>query len=199
MKLIIGLGNPGERYQGSRHNMGFEVIDRLGDKLRMQRAKTRKNALVSEGVYRGERLALCKPLTYMNCSGEAVRDLCHWYKVEPEDALIISDDVDLPVGTIRLRPHGGAGTHNGWRSIIQETGSDRFPRIRIGVGSPPPEWDLANWVLAGFQSPEEKKIIEDALNRACDAALEFLGSGIEKAMNVYNRTNEPTAKTDTKT
>ena len=199
MKLIIGLGNPGERYQGSRHNMGFEVIDRLGDKLRMQRAKTRKNALVSEGVYRGERLALCKPLTYMNCSGEAVRDLCHWYKVEPEDALIISDDVDLPVGTIRLRPHGGAGTHNGWRSIIQETGSDRFPRIRIGVGSPPPEWDLANWVLAGFQSPEEKKIIEDALNRACDAALEFLGSGIEKAMNVHNRTNEPTAKTDTKT
>lgn len=198
MKLIIGLGNPGERYQGSRHNMGFEVIDRLGDKLCMQRAKTRKNALVSEGVYRGERLALCKPLTYMNCSGEAVRDLCHWYKVEPEDALIISDDVDLPVGIIRLRPHGGAGTHNGWRSIIQETGSDRFPRIRIGVGSPPPEWDLANWVLAGFQSPEEKKIIEDALNRACDAAIEFLDSGIEKAMNLYNRTNEPTAKTDTK-
>lgn len=198
MKLIIGLGNPGERYQGSRHNMGFEVIDCLGDKLHMQRAKTRKNALVSEGVYRGERLALCKPLTYMNLSGEAVRDLCRWYKVEPEDALIISDDVDLPVGTIRLRPYGGAGTHNGWRSIIQETGSNRFPRIRVGVGSPPPEWDLANWVLAGFQSPEEKKIIEDALNRACDAAIEFLDSGIEKAMNLYNRANEPTAKTDTK-
>ncbi len=196
MKLIIGLGNPGTKYQNTRHNVGFEVIDRLGDKLGMQQAKTRKNAYVSEGIYKGERLVLCKPLTYMNLSGEAVRDLCHWYKVEPEDVLIISDDIDLPVGTIRLRPHGGAGTHNGWRSIIQETGTNRFPRIRIGVGAPPPEWDLANWVLAGFNSQEERKSMDEALGRARDAALEFLHSGIEKAMNLYNQNNEPTAQTD---
>lgn len=138
MLAIIGLGNPGANYDKTRHNVGFRVIDLMSRRYGIAVSRTRSRALVGEGLAGGQRIALVKPQTYMNLSGESVQDLMRWYKLMPQDILIISDDIDLPPGSVRIRPHGGAGTHNGLRNIIRMTGSDRFPRIRIGVGAPPP-------------------------------------------------------------
>ncbi|MBQ7454920.1 MAG: aminoacyl-tRNA hydrolase [Clostridia bacterium] len=186
MKVLIGLGNPGAEYARSRHNCGFSVIDCLSRRwnLPVDRAKCR--GLAGEGRYGGERVILLKPQTYMNLSGDCVADALRWYKVGPQDVMIFSDDIDLPLGTIRVRPFGGAGTHNGWRDILLKTGSDRFPRVRVGVGAKPPEWDLADWVLSRF-SPDDQKLMDAAFARAADAAKCFLSHGIEEAMNVFNR------------
>ncbi len=185
MLAIIGLGNPGTAYENSRHNAGWKVLDILGKEYGIAISKSRCKALIGEGMAAGHRLALIKPQTYMNLSGDSVAAVLHWYKIEPEQVLIISDDIDLKMGTIRVRPHGGAGTHNGWRSIIAVTGSDRFPRIRIGVGSPPPQWELSDWVLSGFG--ENQALMNDAFEQAAQAADCFVRHGIDLAMNRFNK------------
>lgn len=185
MLAIIGLGNPGANYDKTRHNVGFRVIDLMSRRYGIAVSRTRSRALVGEGLAGGQRIALVKPQTYMNLSGESVQDLMRWYKLMPQDILIISDDIDLPPGSVRIRPHGGAGTHNGLRNIIQMTGSDRFPRIRIGVGAPPPQWDLKDWVLSGFG--EDQTVMDEALLTAADAADCYITGGIDLAMNRFNK------------
>jgi PTH1 family peptidyl-tRNA hydrolase len=193
MIAIAGLGNPGLRYAKTRHNAGFETVDLLSVMLHISVSRSRFHALVGEGSYQGVRLALLKPQTYMNLSGQSIAEAMRWYKIEPQHMLIISDDIDLPPGVIRLRSKGGAGTHNGWKSILQETGTDLFPRIRIGTGAPPPQWDLADWVLTGY-SEENRQVMENAFALAAEAALCFAEHGIDLAMNRYNKRNheEPT-------
>jgi PTH1 family peptidyl-tRNA hydrolase len=193
MIAIAGLGNPGLRYAKTRHNAGFETVDLLSAMLRIPVSRSRFHALVGEGSYQGVRLVLLKPQTYMNLSGQSIAEAMRWYKIEPQHMLIISDDIDLPPGVIRLRSKGGAGTHNGWKSILQETGTDLFPRIRIGTGAPPPQWDLADWVLTGY-SEENRQVMENAFALAAEAALCFAEHGIDLAMNRYNKRNheEPT-------
>lgn len=193
MIAIAGLGNPGLRYARTRHNAGFETVDLLSAMLRIPVSRSRFHALVGEGSYQGVRLVLLKPQTYMNLSGQSIAEAMRWYKIEPQHMLIISDDIDLPPGVIRLRSKGGAGTHNGWKSILQETGTDLFPRIRIGTGAPPPQWDLADWVLTGY-SEENRQVMENAFALAAEAALCFAEHGIDLAMNRYNKRNheEPT-------
>jgi len=185
MLAIIGLGNPGANYDKTRHNVGFRVIDLMSRRYGIAVSRTRSRALVGEGLAGGQRIALVKPQTYMNLSGESVQDLMRWYKLMPQDILIISDDIDLPPGSVRIRPHGGAGTHNGLRNIIQMTGSNRFPRIRIGVGAPPPQWDLKDWVLSGFG--EDQRVMDEALLTAADAADCYITGGIDLAMNRFNK------------
>ncbi len=187
MILIAGLGNPGQPYVHTRHNAGFDVIDRIADLCGIHSARKKMQAMVAEGQYGGQRIALAKPQTYMNESGIAIQQLMRWYHLEPQDVLIISDDIDLSPGTLRLRPHGGAGTHNGWKSIIQQTGSDRFPRVRVGVGAPPPQWDLADWVLSRYMGSADQEAIETSLDEAAKAALFFVKEGMAAAMNKYNR------------
>lgn len=186
MKLLIGLGNPGTQYAQTRHNCGFQVIDRLSALWNIPVDRARCRGLAGEGRVDGQRVALMKPQTFMNLSGDCVADALRWYKVDPKDTLIFSDDIDLPLGTIRMRPFGGAGTHNGWRDILLKTGSDRFPRVRVGVGAKPPEWDLADWVLSRF-SAEDQPLMDAAFRRAAEAGACFVAYGIEEAMNLYNR------------
>lgn len=186
MILIIGLGNYGDRYAHTRHNAGFDTIDILAQRLNIRVDRARCQGLIGEGLVGSERVALIKPQTYMNLSGDCVQAAMHWYKVTPENTLVISDDIDLAVGQIRVRPFGGAGTHNGWRDILQKTGSDRFPRIRVGVGARPAQWDLADWVLSRYQG-EEQKIMDEAFLRAAEAAEHFVRCGINDTMNIYNR------------
>ena len=186
VKLLIGLGNPGAQYAHTRHNAGFCVIERLSNLWNIPVDRARCHGLVGEGRAEGQRVILIKPQTFMNLSGDCVADALRWYKAEPKDTMILSDDIDLPLGQIRVRPFGGAGTHNGWRDILLKTGSDRFPRVRVGVGGKPPEWDLADWVLSRF-SPEDQKLMDAAFDRAAQAARCFVEKGIEEAMNVYNR------------
>ncbi len=186
MILIIGLGNYGDRYAHTRHNAGFDTIDILAKRFDIRVDRARCQGLVGEGMIGSERVALIKPQTYMNLSGDCVQAAMHWYKVQPEQTLVISDDIDLAVGQIRVRPFGGAGTHNGWRDILQKTGSDRFPRVRVGVGARPAQWDLADWVLSRYQG-EEQKIMDESFLRAADACEHFVRHGINDAMNIYNR------------
>lgn len=185
MLAIVGLGNPGAAYEKSRHNAGWQVLDLLSKRYSLPVNKSKCKALIGEGLVNSQRIALIKPQTFMNLSGESLVSLLHWYKITPEETLILSDDIDLPVGHIRIRPHGGAGTHNGWRSIITLTGSNRFPRIRIGVGAPPPQWDLKDWVLSGFG--EQQKLMEETYKQAADAADCFIKHGIDLAMNRFNK------------
>ena len=193
MKLIIGLGNPGREYEHSRHNAGFDVMSILSAKTGIPIKKIRCKSLVGEGVIDGCKVALALPQTFMNLSGEAVVALMQWYKVGPEDTLIILDDIDLKESQLRIRAGGSAGTHNGMRNILYLTGSDRFPRIRIGVGAPPAEWDLKDWVLSTFHTAEERQAMYDAYCRAADAAISFAANPIDLVMNRFNvrRPEEP--------
>ena len=186
MFLIVGLGNPGEKYTHTRHNVGFDVLDLLSDRLSVPIARTRGGALVGEGQFAGEKVALCKPQTYMNLSGESVAQLLRWYKVPPERLLVIYDDIDLAQGWLRIRRDGSAGTHNGMRSIVGCIGTGAFPRIRVGTGGKPEEYDLADWVLSRYHGPEEKKCAETAYALAADAAMDWMRNGIDSAMNRYN-------------
>ncbi|NLD51856.1 MAG: aminoacyl-tRNA hydrolase [Clostridiales bacterium] len=184
MLAIAGLGNPGAAYANTRHNVGFQVIDRLSSMLAIPLNRSKCRAILGEGTAAGQRIVLLKPQTYMNLSGESIQAALQWYKLTPEEMLIISDDIDLPAGSIRIRPHGGAGTHNGWKSILQQTGSDRFPRIRLGVGTPPPQWDLKDWVLSGFG--DQQTLMQQTYQTAAKAAECFLRHGIDLTMNRYN-------------
>ena len=184
--LIVGLGNPGPKYEHTRHNVGFDVLSLLAGRLGCPVRKLRHRALIGETLVEGQKVVLAAPQTYMNLSGEAVSALMRWYHVQPERLLVIYDDVDLPPGTVRIRKDGSAGTHNGMRNIIQETGLTGFPRIRVGVGDKAEGYELADWVLSHYQTPQERQVAFDAYNQAADAALEFLKNGIESAMEKYN-------------
>ena len=187
MLAIVGLGNPGEKYAHTRHNAGFDVIDILSQKLDVPVKKLKCRAVVGETSVAGRKLVLIKPQTFMNLSGLTVADALSWYKITPEEMLLIVDDIDLPFGQVRLRAKGGPGTHNGLRHIVQCTGTGDFPRVRVGMGAPPPEWDLADWVLGKFPDEAARKTAFDAYLLAAEAALCWAEHGIDLAMNRYNK------------
>jgi len=185
MPLIVGLGNPGKEYAETRHNVGFEVIDTLAAFLSVSLSPGKGPFYVGKGNYKGQRLLLVKPTTYMNRSGEAVVKALNWYKLYPDESLIIYDDLDLPIGKIRLRPEGSAGSHNGMKNIIRMTGTMEIPRLRIGIGNDFPKERQVSYVLSKFNT-EERTIIDKVLPKARDAVLCYVREGIEPAMNKFN-------------
>lgn len=186
MFLIAGLGNPGRQYEKTRHNMGFDTIDELIDRHRIPQGGIAHKAMYGKGMIAGEKVLAVKPLTYMNLSGEAIREYVNYYKMDPETELIvIYDDIDLDPGQIRIRKKGSAGGHNGIKSIIAQIGTQNFYRIKVGVGAKPKGWDLADYVLGRF-SPEERELVDKAICDAADAVEMILKDGIEATMNHYN-------------
>lgn len=185
MFIIVGLGNPGEKYMRTRHNVGFDVLDILAEKTGIAIKKKMKHTLVGDGTVDGEKIVLCKPQTFMNDSGRSIVEVVGWYKPEPNRLLVIYDDIDLPLGKVRIRPGGGAGTHNGMRSILSQYARTDFPRLRVGVDPKPEGWDLADWVLSHYRTQEQKTQF-DAFVRAADAALVIAKAGVEAAMREYN-------------
>ena len=184
--LLVCLGNVGDRYDGTRHNVGFEVADELGDRGNFPIRKLKHKALTQTAVIGGERVLVMKPTTFMNLSGEAVIDAARFYKVPADHVLVVCDDVSLPVGKLRLRRNGSAGGHNGLKNIIAHLGTDQFPRIKVGVGSKPnPDYDLADWVLGKFHG-EDRKAMTESVKRAADAVECVLKSGMDKAMSKSN-------------
>lgn len=187
MYVIVGLGNPEGKYTFTRHNAGFLAVDILAQRLGFTAWKYGQKAQVSEGRIAGQRVAIAKPQTYMNLSGQSVVELVNWYKIDPADELIVVyDDIDLAAGDIRVRPRGSAGTHNGMRSILYLLGSDVFPRVRIGIGPKKPAWDLANFVLAPFDE-SERETVWKALNDAADALEQIVREGVSAAQKTYNK------------
>lgn len=186
LTVIVGLGNPGKKYENTRHNVGFCTIDYLSAKYAIKVNRLKHKALIGDGVIEGERVLLVKPQTFMNLSGESINEIAEWYKLPMDSLVVIYDDVDLPAGTIRIRPKGSSGTHNGMKSVIYQLQSDEFPRIRIGIGKAPEEWDLADYVLSRF-SGEEGAEIAGSIQRAAEAAVMIVKSGVEAAMNAYNQ------------
>ena len=185
--LVVGLGNPGEKYAKTRHNMGFMTLDLLAEreKIRIDRIKFR--AVTAQVTFGGARCLLMKPQTFMNLSGEAVREAAQFYKIPPERVLVIYDDVSIPVGKIRVRPSGSAGGHNGIKNIIAHLGTDVFPRVKVGVGAPGTDGDMIDWVI-GSPSQAERKQMQDSFERALAAAECVIkeGGSCQKAMNLYN-------------
>ena len=187
MFIIVGLGNPTKEYEGTRHNVGFDVIDTLADKYNIAVTDRQCRAFCGKGIIEGQKVLLVKPQTYMNLSGESVRGLVDYYKADEEtELLIIFDDVSLPVGQLRIRKKGSAGGHNGIKSIISHLGTDVFQRIKVGVGEKPKEYDLADYVLGHF-SKAEKEEMETAYQNAVEAIKLILQDNIEGAMNQYNK------------
>ena len=184
MYIIAGLGNPGRKYENTRHNMGFIAVDLLAEKYGIKVDKIKFKALVGEGRIAGRKVLLVKPQTYMNLSGESIREVMSFYKEGIENLIVIYDDIDIPTGTIRVRKKGSAGTHNGMRNIVYLLQDDNFPRIRVGIGSDK-KVDLINYVTGGV-TKGEKELLEGALVKAADAAAAIVEKGIEKAMNEYN-------------
>ena len=184
--LIVGLGNPGKEYTRTRHNCGFRALDILADKLGCKVDKGKFQGLYGQCNYRGAKLLLLKPQTYMNLSGRSVLQLSAYFNVPPQKIIVMFDDISLEPGRLRIRNDGSAGGHNGIKSIISELGSQDFPRVKIGVGSKPtPEYDLADWVLSSFSSQEEKAL-GPALERAADAALCIIEHGVPETANRFN-------------
>ena len=184
--LVVGLGNPGEKYENTRHNVGFLTVDELAERARVPVQKLKHRALTNTLEVGGVKVLLMKPVTYMNLSGEAVGEAARFYHIPPANVLVISDDVDLPLGKLRIRTGGSAGGHNGLKSIIQHLGTDQFPRIKIGVGGKPhPDYDMADWVLGRLQG-EDRKVLDEAAERAAEAAACLLKDGAQKAMNRFN-------------
>lgn len=186
--LLIGLGNPGREYQTNRHNFGFMFIDRLAVRLGARGLKVQSKAIVTSAIYEDRKLILAKPQTYMNLSGQSIQGLAHFYKLPLENLLVAYDDLDIPFGTIRLRPGGGPGGQKGVASTIERLGTKDFARLRLGIGRPPGRMDPAAYVLQDF-SREEVKPLSEILDRAADAALEFVMNGLDKAMNKFNGTS----------
>ena len=187
MFIIVGLGNPTDEYKGTRHNVGFEVIDTLADKYNIAVTERKSRAFVGKGMIAGQKVILVKPQTYMNLSGESVRGIVDYYKIDIEtELLVIFDDISLDVGQIRIRKKGSAGGHNGVKNIIQHLGSNEFRRIKVGVGEKPKEYDLVDYVLGHF-SKAEKEIMAEGYQHAIEATELILQDEIEMAMNQYNK------------
>ena len=184
--LLVCLGNYGQKYENTRHNIGFLAADRLVEKNDLRCNRLRFRALTEIIDFGGAKVLLMKPQTYMNLSGEAVGEAARFYKVPPERVLVISDDVSLPLGKLRVRGNGSAGGHNGLKNIIAHLGTDRFPRVKVGVGAPPdPAYDMADWVTGHF-TPQERKTVDAAVDRALDAAECVIEKGVTEAQNRYN-------------
>lgn len=191
MFIIAGLGNPKKEYDNTRHNIGFETIDALADKYHISVMDVRNKAVTGKGMINGQKVILAKPLTFMNLSGESIRPLADYYKIDIETELIvISDDISLPPGQIRVRKSGSAGGHNGLKNIIRQLGSEGFQRIRIGVGEKPKGYDLADYVLGHF-SEEEKPLMKEGVEKALHAAELMLAGHTDQAMNAFNRKVSP--------
>ena len=185
MYFIVGLGNPGLQYENTRHNVGFMTIDYLANKYDIDVRKSKFKSLYGQGEISGHKVMLIKPQTYMNNSGEAVRELINFYRFDIDKLIVIYDDIDIDFGTIRIRKKGSAGSHNGMKSIIYQIQDDQFPRIKVSIGKKPEKWDLANFVLSGF-SKEEVKILEDEIRLAVEGIEIILEEDIDKAMNKCN-------------
>lgn len=185
MYYIVGLGNPGLQYENTRHNVGFLTIDYLARKYNINVKKIKFKSLYGQGEISGHKVMLIKPQTYMNNSGEALRELYSYYKFDHDKLIVIYDDIDIEFGSIRIKKKGSAGTHNGMKSIIYNLQYDDFPRIKLAVGKKPDFMNLANFVLSGFRG-DDVKVIEDEIEMAADAVESILADGIEKAMGTYN-------------
>lgn len=187
MYIIVGLGNPGRDYMNTRHNIGFDVIDTLADVAGISVIEKKHKAIIGKGVLDGQKVILVKPQTYMNLSGESVRDIIDYYKVDEEQELIVvSDDTSLDVGSIRIRKKGSAGGHNGLKNIIAHLGHDTFMRVKMGVGEKPKGYDLADYVLGHFSSGE-RKLMDEAAKTAVEAIRMMMAGDVDKAMNQFNR------------
>ena len=186
MKAIFGLGNYGIKYAGTRHNMGFDTVTQLSQRWGIGLDTKKFKGLCGFGWYNGEKVILIQPQTYMNNSGECVREICDFFKLTNKDIIVIYDDINLAPGQLRVRPRGSAGGHNGIKSVIACLGSEEFDRVRIGVGEKPEQWDLADYVLSRFDK-EEEPLIRDAVTHAADAVEKILSDGAGKAMEIYNR------------
>jgi len=183
--LLVGLGNPGREYRETRHNIGFLLMDRLAVNLHARFTRLQSKALVASTTYQEQKIILAKPQTFMNLSGQSVQGLIHFYKLPLTNILIAHDDLDLPPGTIRIRPDGGSAGQKGMSSILERLGTDEFPRLRLGVGRPPGQMQAPDYVLQDF-SNGERILISETLNRAMEAALTFVTEGLNAAMNKYN-------------
>ena len=187
MFIIVGLGNPTKEYEGTRHNVGFDVIDAIADKYNISVTEREKRAFCGKGVIEGQKVILVKPQTYMNLSGESVRGIIDYYKVDTEtELLVIFDDVSLDVGQLRIRKKGSAGGHNGIKNIIQHLGSNVFQRIKVGVGEKPKDYDLADYVLGHF-SKAEKEAMQEGYQNAIEAVKMIVRGDIDEAMNTFNK------------
>lgn len=186
MYVIVGLGNPGTKYSGTRHNVGFDVIDCLADKYGVKINKMKFKSLYNEISLEGEKVIILKPQTYMNNSGQSVKEIKEYFKVPVENIVVVQDDIDLELGKIRIRRKGSAGSHNGLKSIISLLQEDKFPRIKIGVGRPVEGQDLADFVLSGFRR-EERMAIEQSIEKSAEAVEAIVKHGLDRSMNEYNR------------
>ena len=185
MYLIVGLGNPEEDYSNTRHNMGFDTVNKLAKQYQIDVNKKKFKGLYGTGIIENEKVIILKPQTFMNLSGESIREVVDYYKIENNKIIIIYDDIDIEPGIIKLRKTGGPGTHNGMRSVDQNLNSRNYPRIRVGIGKPEHKDDLVNYVI-GAISAEDKKILDEATTRAKEAVIEIIKSGIDNAMNKFN-------------
>lgn len=186
--MIVGLGNPGEKYARTRHNVGFRVLSLLAQQQNVKINRAKFSALSAMTSIGGQKVLLLMPQTFMNLSGQAVSQAAAFYRIPPERIVVVFDDISLPVGRLRVRPDGSAGGHNGIKSVIASLGSQAFPRVKVGIGAKPcPEYDLADWVLSTFSAAEEKAL-SSAVERAADAAADIVQKGAADAMNRYNGT-----------
>ena len=186
MFIIIGLGNPTNKYDGTRHNIGFDCITRLAEQYQISMDFVKHKAICGTGYIEGQKVILAKPQTYMNLSGESVRQLVDFYKVSTEEIIVIYDDISLDVGQIRIRKKGSAGGHNGIKSIIAHLGTQEFPRVKVGVGNKPDGWDLADYVLGKF-SKDEQEVLKETKQRVAKACEVIVVEDMDAAMNVYNK------------
>lgn len=183
--LLVGLGNPGREYRDTRHNVGFQAVDRLCASFGIKLTRLQSKALIGTGLWEERKIVLAKPQTFMNLSGQAIASLLRFYKIPLSQLLVFHDDIDLPVGTVRIRPGGGSAGQRGLASTIQQLGTQDFPRLRIGVGRPPGQMQAADYVLQNFM-PADQELITVVLDRAVEAARTFVRDGLDKAMNLYN-------------
>lgn len=192
MIIVAGLGNPGREYKQTRHNIGFEVIDKLACDYNINMNKSKFRAIVGEGIIGGEKIILVKPLTFMNLSGESIREFLSYYKLSPENLIVCCDDVNLELGSIRIRRKGSDGGQNGLKNIIYQLGADNFPRVRLGVGSKPEGWDLKDYVLSHFAKEESAEFIKGVTDaaEAVSMIVKDPYDGIKNAMNLFNRKNK---------
>jgi len=184
MRIIVGLGNPGKEYKNTRHNIGFMVLEELASRYPVEKQDSKFDAIIGHIRIKTNRVLLVKPLTYMNLSGNSVQAIVHWHKLNLEDLMVVYDDMDLPLGTLRIRAEGGSGGHKGMKSIIARLASSDFARTRVGIGRPE-ERDAVDWVLGRFPA-EEKEQARQSIKSAADALEKWVGNGIVEAMNAYN-------------